>query len=99
MAIGGDMRSPAYGCKDSNMADNQERAPEHSGPNRIVIGQVSSLGYWIFHKMVNKEELLEVLFRIFPVRRKAEVVINQRRPHVGVEPYTVAGYKWIKERQ
>ncbi len=58
---------------------------------------MSRLGYGIFHKMVDKEELLQLFFRIFPVRRKAEVVVNQGRAHIGVEPHTVAGYKWIKE--
>src|SRR5437870_4507786 len=99
MPVGGDMGPHGYGCKNSKMADNQEGAPEHGGPNGIVIGKMSRLGYGIFHKMVDKKELLQVFFWIFPVRRKAEVVVNQRRAHISVEPYTVAGYKWIKERE
>src|SRR5437879_12205990 len=91
------MSTQAHGRKNRNVGDNQEGAPEHCRSNWIVIGQMPGLSYGIFHKMIDEEELLQVFFRIFSVRRNTKIVIDQRRAHVGVEPDTVAGHKWIEE--
>jgi hypothetical protein len=90
MTIRRDIASQVYRCENRKMANRQERAPEDCGSNGIVIGQMSGLGCENSKSVVNEEDFLKILLRVFPIGRKAKIVVDQRRTCIGVETDTVA---------
>jgi hypothetical protein len=60
---------------------------------------MSGLGCENSKSVVNEEDFLKILFRVFPIGRKAKIVVDQRRTYIGVETDTVAVHLSIEERK